>query len=198
MTMRNRQILVAVGLVILAAWFLFTWVGSSSAPEPTPTPGPSPTGAIGSAPLTFSPSDSVGPSQTPAASVAPGATAGSSPGGSSNPVETPAPGASEPPPELVHWTGTWTNTSPDSATGSLDIVWTQQGSTLEGVLGMDGAACFTAGGMQGTIESDKVAFGVVGRDEVSFEGTIAGDGVSGSFSMSCDGSEGTWQATRQN
>ena len=55
MTMRNRQILVAVGLVILAAWFLFTWLGSSSTPEPTPTPGPSPTGGIGSAPLTFAP-----------------------------------------------------------------------------------------------------------------------------------------------
>ena len=196
MSMRNRQFLVAVGLVILGAWFLFNWRQSTSAPEPTP--GPSPTGAIGSAPLTFAPSDSVGPSQTAAASVAPGATAGTSPGGSGNPVATSAPGATEPPAEAVRWSGTWTNTSPDSATGSLEIAWAQQGSTLEGILAMDGAACFTAGGMQGTIDGEAVAFDVVARDAVSFEGTIAGDSVSGTFSMSCDGSEGTWQATRQN
>ena len=51
--------------------------------------------------------------------------------------------------------------------------------------------------MQGTIDGDKVAFGVVGRDEVSFEGMIAGDRMSGTFSMSCDGSAGTWEVTRQ-
>jgi hypothetical protein len=195
MTMRNRQILVAVGLVILAAWFLFTWIGSSSSPEPTP--GPSPTGGIGSAPLTFAPSDSVGPSQTGAASVAPGATAGTSPGASGNPVATPAPGATEPPPEAVRWSGTWTNTSPDNATGSLGLEWAQQGTTLEGVVAMVGATCFGGGAMQGTIDGDKVAFEVVARDSVSYEGTIVGDSVSGTFSMSCDGSEGTWEATRQ-
>ena len=197
MTMRNRQILVAVGLVILAAWFLFTWLGPSSAPEPTPTPGPSPTGAIGSAPLTFAPSDSVGPSPTLPRASLPGRPPGLRRAASASPVATPAPGATETPAEAVRWSGTWTNTSPDSATGSLDIVWTQQGSTLEGVLGMDGAACFTAGGMQGTIEGDKVAFEVVARDSVSYEGTIVGDSVSGTFSMSCDGSAGTWEATRQ-
>jgi len=194
MTMRNRQIVVAVGLVVLAAWFLFTWIGSSPAPEPTP--GPSPTGGIGSAPLTFAPSGSVGPSPTAAASVLPGATSGTSPG-ASGAVVTPAPGATDPAPESVHWSGTWTNVSPDSATGSLDIAWTQQGSTLEGVLGMDGAACFTAGGMQGTIEGDEVTFEVAGRDEVSFEGTVTGDRANGRFSMSSDGSQGTWEATRQ-
>ena len=197
MTMRNRQILVAVGLVILAAWFLFAWMQSSSS-TPEPTPGPSPTGAIGSAPLTFAPSDSVGPSPTTAGSVAPGVTATSSPGASGEPVATSPPDATEPPPEAVRWSGTWTNTSPDNATGSLEIAWAQQGSTLEGVLAMDGAACFTAGGMQGTIDGEVVAFEVVARDSVSFEGTIAGDSVSGTFSMSCDGSEGTWEATRQN
>jgi len=195
MTMRNRQILVAVGLVILAAWFLFTWIGSPPAPEPTP--GPSPTGAIGSAPLTFAPGDSVGPSPTSAGTVAPGPSAGASPARSGGTVATPAPGATEPSPESVHWSGTWTNTSPDTATGSIDIVWTQQGSTLEGVLGVDGAACFTTGGMQGTIDGDTVAFEVVARDSVSYEGSIVGDSLSGTFAMSCDGSQGTWEATRQ-
>jgi hypothetical protein len=62
---------------------------------------------------------------------------------------------------------------------------------------MDGTACFTSGGMQGTIDGDTVAFEVVGRDQVAFEGTIAGDRVSGTFTMSCDGSQGTWEASRQ-
>jgi hypothetical protein len=62
---------------------------------------------------------------------------------------------------------------------------------------MDGSACFTAGGIQGTIDGEEVAFDVIGRDQVAFEGTIAGDRVSGTFSMSCDTSVGTWEATRR-
>ena len=109
---------------------------------------------------------------------------------------TPGPDATELPPAAVRWTGTWTNTSPDTSTGSLEIAWVQQGSALEGTVAMDGAACFTAGGMQGTIDGNTVEFDVIGRDQVAFKGTIAGDRVSGTFSMSCDSSQGTWEATR--
>jgi hypothetical protein len=195
MTMRNRQFLVAAGLIVLAAWLFFNWM-QSTASSPEPSSGPSPTGAIGSGTFTFAPSDSAGPSST-ASATSPGASGGASPGGSGNSVATPAPGATELPPAAVRWTGTWTNTSPDTATGSLEIVWTQQGSALEGTVAMDGAACFTAGGMQGTIDGDTVAFEVVGRDQVAFDGTIAGDRASGTFTMSCDGSQGTWEASRQ-
>ena len=54
MKLRTRQIIVAVGLVILAAWGVLTWTGSATTPEPSV--GPSPTGAIGSTPATFEPS----------------------------------------------------------------------------------------------------------------------------------------------
>jgi hypothetical protein len=70
MTMRNRQILVAAGLVVLAIWLAVTWVGSSAPPEPSP--GPSPTGAIGSAPLTFEPSDGAATSSPAATTATPG------------------------------------------------------------------------------------------------------------------------------
>jgi hypothetical protein len=59
MTMRNRQIIVAAALVVLAVWAVLTWSGSAAAPEPSI--GPSPTGAIGSAPITFEPSDDASP-----------------------------------------------------------------------------------------------------------------------------------------
>ena len=55
MTLRTRQIIVAVGLVVIAAWIVFTWTGSTASPGPSF--GPSPTGAIGSAPVTFEPSE---------------------------------------------------------------------------------------------------------------------------------------------
>jgi hypothetical protein len=194
MTMRNRQILVAAGLIVLGIWALSAWFGSTAPVEPTP--GPSPTGAIGSAPLTFGPSDSVAPSAS-AATTAPGASGGTSPGSSGNPVSTPAPGATDIPPAAVRWSGTWTNTSPDNATGSLEIVWTQDGSALQGTVAMSGGTCFTAGAFQGTIDGEVVQFEVVQRDEVAFEGTIAGDRVSGTFSVSCDCSQGTWVATRR-
>lgn len=59
MTMRSRQIVVAIGLVVLVAWFVLTWTQSAAAPEPSV--GPSPTGAIGSAPVTFEPSEGASP-----------------------------------------------------------------------------------------------------------------------------------------
>ena len=62
MTMRSRQILVAMGIVILAIWLIGTWAGSTS-PAPTPSIGPSPTGAIGSG-ATFEPSDNLVPAST--------------------------------------------------------------------------------------------------------------------------------------
>jgi hypothetical protein len=63
MTMRSRQILVAMGIVILAIWLVGTWAGSTN-PAPTPSIGPSPTGAIGSGAFTFEPSDSLAPTST--------------------------------------------------------------------------------------------------------------------------------------
>jgi hypothetical protein len=195
MTMRNRQILVAVGLVILAIWVVMTWVGSTASPEPSG--GPSPTGAIGSGPFTFGPSDGVASASPSGATATAGASGGSSPALTGNPVSTPAPGATATPAQAVRWSGTWANTSPDNSTGSLEIVWTQDGSGLQGTLTMSGVACFTAGGIEGTVDGNQVTFQVLLRDEVEFEGTIAGDRVSGTFSLSCDGSEGTWEATRQ-
>lgn len=62
MTVRSRQILVAMGIVILAIWLVGTWAGSTS-PAATPSNGPSPTGAIGSG-ATFEPSDTLIPEPT--------------------------------------------------------------------------------------------------------------------------------------
>jgi hypothetical protein len=61
MTLRNRQIIVAAALVVLVAWAILTWSGSTSTPEPSI--GPSPTGAIGPAPVTFVPSEDASPQQ---------------------------------------------------------------------------------------------------------------------------------------
>jgi hypothetical protein len=55
MTMRNRQIIVAAALVVLVVWAVIVWSESTAMPEPSI--GPSPTGAIGSAGITFEPSD---------------------------------------------------------------------------------------------------------------------------------------------
>lgn len=61
MSMRYRQLLVAFALALLAVWATVTWMGAS---PPEPTDQPSPTGAIGSGPATFEPSDGE-PSSTP-------------------------------------------------------------------------------------------------------------------------------------
>ena len=69
MTMRNRRILVAAALIVLIVWALLAWFGSAT-PVPDPSTGPSPTGAIGSDPVTFGPSDGVDPSPGTTASPA--------------------------------------------------------------------------------------------------------------------------------
>jgi hypothetical protein len=84
MTMRNRRILVAAGLIILGVWALSAWFGSTAPAQPTASPGPSPTGAIDSG-MTFGPSDVVGPSASAAPTVLP-PSGGRSPGGSGNRV----------------------------------------------------------------------------------------------------------------
>jgi hypothetical protein len=59
MTLRRRQIVVAAGLVVLVVWALLIWTGSTATPEPSV--GPSPTGAIGSEPVTFEPTEDGSP-----------------------------------------------------------------------------------------------------------------------------------------
>ena len=44
MSMRNRQFLVAAGLIVLVAWLTYNWM-QSTASGPEPSAGPSPTGA---------------------------------------------------------------------------------------------------------------------------------------------------------
>jgi hypothetical protein len=61
---RSRRLLVAGGLVILIIWVLLAWFGSAATPEPSS--GPSPTGAIGTGPITFEPTDATeSPSASP-------------------------------------------------------------------------------------------------------------------------------------
>ena len=194
MTMRNRQLLVAAGLIVLVLWALSAWFGSTAPAEPTPGSLSDRRDRIRTAHLrTERQRGSV--LRPPRHRT--GAPAGHIAGLQWEPGLDAAPRRHGPPAPAVRWTGTWTNTSPDNATGSLEIVWTQNGSALQGDLTMSGVACFTAGGIQGTVDGNAVTFQVLLRDEVEFEGTIAGDRVSGTFSVSCDGSEGTWEATRQ-
>jgi hypothetical protein len=54
---RSRRLLVAGGLVLLIIWVLVAWLGSAATSEPSS--GPSPTGAIGTGPITFEPTDAM-------------------------------------------------------------------------------------------------------------------------------------------
>ena len=199
MTTRTRQLLVAIAAVALALLVVALIIrpgggpGASSSPSlPSPSPSPSASVSVSATPSSAPSAAASGSpvANSPAASTPPASAAPTAPG-----VATPAPAATPSSP-TVRWVGTWKNTTPDDASGTLEMTWVQTATDLDGTLTMTDHACFTEGTLQGTLVGNALAFRVVGRDQVAFIGTIAGDTVSGSYTLSCDGSTGTWTAKR--
>jgi hypothetical protein len=106
------------------------------------------------------------------------------------------------------WQGIWANDN-GRASGGFTLVATQKGKTFSGTIEVSGPTCVRQGTVQGTIDGTKVSWGVVGAErDVDFEGTLAGDSMSGAWSaMSCGPPygpanvvvtvTGAWEATRQ-
>lgn len=97
------------------------------------------------------------------------------------------------------WNGQWANQTPDTATGTFSIQWSQQGSNLTGNISIVGTPCLSGGGITGTINGSAINFGVVeGQVTVNYAGIITGSNtMSGTYSTSCGNAYGDWQATKQ-
>jgi hypothetical protein len=59
------------------------------------------------------------------------------------------------------WDGTWQNTSPDTAKGTITISWTQSGTLLSGTISINNSTCISTTHMSGSVSSATITFGVV-------------------------------------
>jgi hypothetical protein len=187
---RLRALLVGAALVAGAC-------SSSGTPEPaaavsspgasaplvaTTAPTSAPTAAIATptataTPLALPPSPTPGPTTTP----------------------TPSPTPSETPTDLNGmWTGTWQDSTPDTASGTFELTWARKGSTMTGSIVVRGTPCLAGGSVSGTLSGAAISFGAVsGRVQVSYDGTLAGSHMGGTYTTACGDARGTWEATHK-
>jgi hypothetical protein len=107
-------------------------------------------------------------------------------------------GGSAPGPDLTGtWSGSWTNTTPDMLSGSLDITFEQNGSKLSGSIAMSSSPCLAYGTIAGTIEGTRVEFRASEREiTYVFSGRLSGGALRGTYRTNCDDGRGDWQAVR--
>ena len=100
----------------------------------------------------------------------------------------------------AHWTGRWSSDR-YALKGTFTVDWTQTGSHVVGTVAITGTPCLPGGAVTGTIKGTSVSFGVVkGRRTVSWQGTIKGRSMSGTYVLEdptprC-ADNGTWSARR--
>ena len=97
-----------------------------------------------------------------------------------------------------NWSGTWTSETHLGSAGTFTMDFTLSGDALEGPIEIAGSECLSAGTITGTLAGSQIQFGAVeGAQSVSYEGTVQGDHMSGTYSaLSCDNGAGSWEATR--
>jgi hypothetical protein len=94
------------------------------------------------------------------------------------------------------WSGTWAD-SMGGSTGALELDWRHEGSNLTGTISIDGWSCLIGGVVSGTLSGTKIEFMLRQRDtQVTYQGTIAGRTMSGTYSTNCDNTAGTWRVTK--
>ena len=112
-----------------------------------------------------------------------------------SPSPTPAPTASG---LAGQWNGTWQNSQPDHASGTFTLKWTQTGSNLSGTITINGTPCLTGGTIAGTVNGGAISFGVVsGEVQVSYDGSVSGNKMQGTYATTCGNAKGAWAATKK-
>jgi len=96
------------------------------------------------------------------------------------------------------WSGTYTGTTPAGATGTVTILFRQNGSQVTGSIDIQNSPCISTGSITGLLRDTTIAFGVVkGAQRIDFAGTISGNTMSGNYSApQCGNAEGMWTVTK--
>lgn len=101
------------------------------------------------------------------------------------------------------WVGMWQATPPAQGGGQFIADFAQTGSSVSGSVQLSGSPCFTSFSASGTVSGNSFVLALVsgGVQRASASGTVSGNTITGRFTTlytgtPCDGSEGTFTATR--
>lgn len=139
-------------------------------------------------------SSSKGKGSTSSTNTASVTTQPASTASSSTPADTSSAPSSAPPSSsddiAGDWTGTFANTT-TGATGTFSVTFSRQGETITGHITINGGG---SGTINGTLSGNKITFGTITGSTTTFDGSFAGNSMSGTYKAGAD--NGTWEATR--
>lgn len=92
------------------------------------------------------------------------------------------------------WSGTYQQTTPIADSGTFTINWQQSGSNLTGTINIPGAC--NACPISATVNGTSVAFGVVALGGITYNGTVSGNSMSGTYATADSSTKGTWKASK--
>ena len=94
--------------------------------------------------------------------------------------------------------GNWSGQYTGSYTGTFTLTWTQTGSNLAGTI-MISQFGNVPTPINGTVQGNKISFGTVGSQAITYSGTVSGNSMSGTWQLQAAGrslGSGTWSATK--
>lgn len=95
------------------------------------------------------------------------------------------------------WEGSWISEKTKKM-GDFQVKLLQEGQDIIGNIKIDGSPLTKGGDIKGTINGDKLEFGLVKdkRGELKYSGTISENAMSGTWQILRIKDQGTWQATK--
>ena len=189
----------AMGAATLAMMLAACSAASGSLAQTTGTPSPAGTAAAATATVSIAAASSAAAAAaSTAAAAAPASTAAAAPArtAAAAPARTASHASSSPPAAASGLSGTWNGQYGGASSGNFTLHCAQSGSALSGTvyLETDGIAL----PVHGTVAGDSIQFGSVGSTGISYQGTISGNSMSGTYQLTARGTTftGPWSATK--
>jgi hypothetical protein len=183
----------AIGAATLAMMLAACAATSSTIAQSTSAPPPSGTPTAAAAASTAAASTAA--ASTAAASTAAASTAAATASTKSRASSSP-PASSSRPAAAGNLSGTWTGQYSGASSGNFTLHCTQSGSALSGTVNLETDGISLP--IHGTVAGDSIQFGTVGSTGISYQGTVSGNSMSGSYKLTANGTTftGPWTAAR--
>ncbi len=81
------------------------------------------------------------------------------------------------------WEGTWSSTSADYD-GTVTVELLQDDTEVEGTLLITGSPCMSTADIDGTVSGNLISFSLSGEDDIQFRGSVSGNTIDGTYSIS--------------
>ncbi|MCF2530336.1 hypothetical protein [Yinghuangia soli] len=97
-----------------------------------------------------------------------------------------------------NWNGTFNNEKPVQMDGPFTVKITQENDELSADIKLTAGPCSLSGKMTGRMNGQKVSFfsSMEMEHELLLEGTLSSGKLSGTYTTTCNGAEGTWTARK--